>query len=77
MTPDGKTVNIKQACELCGVTRRTIYNWMARGQVSYILTASGRRRIYADTLWRRGGPIWDDPDSVSDKPASAGAKDGA
>ena len=35
-----------------GVSRRTIYNWMAGGKVQYVRTAGGSVRIFADTLWR-------------------------
>jgi excisionase family DNA binding protein len=41
-----------KACELVGVSRRTIYNWMAGGKVEYVRTAGGSVRIFADTLWR-------------------------
>jgi excisionase family DNA binding protein len=52
MTPDRHTVSIAQACELVGVSRRTIYNWIADGKLQYIRTAGGSVRIFADTLWR-------------------------
>ena len=35
-----------------GVSRRTIYNWMAAGKVEYVRTAGGAVRILEDTLWR-------------------------
>jgi excisionase family DNA binding protein len=41
-----------KACELVGVSRRTIYNWIASGKVEYVRTAGGSVRIFADTLWR-------------------------
>lgn len=41
-----------QACRLTGVSRRTLYNWMAANKVEYIYTAGGSRRIFEDTLWR-------------------------
>jgi len=47
-----KTVSIPRACELVGVSRRTIYNWIAAGKIQYIRTAGGSVRIFADTLWR-------------------------
>jgi excisionase family DNA binding protein len=47
-----KTVSIPRACDVVGVSRRTIYNWMASGKVQYIRTAGGSVRIFADTLWR-------------------------
>jgi excisionase family DNA binding protein len=49
---DRKTVSIPRACELVGVSRRTIYNWISGGKVQYIRTAGGSVRIFADTLWR-------------------------
>lgn len=47
-----QTLSIMKACELVGVSRRTIYNWMAGGKVEYVRTAGGSVRIFADTLWR-------------------------
>lgn len=47
-----KTVSIMKACELVGVSRRTIYNWLASGKVEYVRTAGGSVRIFVDTLWR-------------------------
>lgn len=55
MMPDRKTVSIPRACELVGVSRRTIYNWLAGGKVEYVRTAGGSVRIFADTLWREPG----------------------
>ena len=57
-----KTVSIMKACELVGVSRRTIYNWLASGKIEYIRTAGGSVRIFVDTLWR-------DPHK-SDQPAA-------
>ena len=37
-----KTISIMKACELVGVSRRTIYNWLSSGKI----------RIFVDTLWR-------------------------
>jgi excisionase family DNA binding protein len=51
---DRKTVSIPRACELVGVSRRTIYNWIAGGKVQYVRTAGGSVRIFEDTLWRDG-----------------------
>lgn len=42
-----------KACEMVGVSRRTIYNWIAAGKVEYIRTAGGSIRIFVDTLWRQ------------------------
>ena len=52
MTPDRKTISINRASELVGVSRRTIYNWIASGKVEYVRTAGGSVRIFVDTLWR-------------------------
>ena len=52
MMTDRKTISIMKACELVGVSRRTIYNWMAAGKVQYVRTAGGAVRIFEDTLWR-------------------------
>jgi excisionase family DNA binding protein len=47
-----QTLSIMKACEVVGVSRRTIYNWMAGGKVEYVRTAGGSVRIFADSLWR-------------------------
>ena len=63
MMLDRKTVSIPRACELVGVSRRTIYNWMAGGKIEYVRTAGGSVRIFADTLWREpteGATGWTD-----------------
>lgn len=62
MIADRKTLSIAKACELVGVSRRTIYNWIAGRKVEYVRTAGGSVRIFADTLWR-------DPDSKATRPA--------
>ena len=49
---DRKTISIMKACELVGVSRRTIYNWISSGKVEYVRTAGGSVRIFTDTLWR-------------------------
>lgn len=53
MMIERKTISIMKACELVGVSRRTIYNWIASGKVEYVRTAGGSVRIFADTLWRQ------------------------
>jgi len=55
MITDRKTISIMKACELVGVSRRTIYNWIASGKVEYIRTAGGSVRIFVDTLRREPG----------------------
>jgi excisionase family DNA binding protein len=49
---DRQTLSIMKACEVVGVSRRTIYNWIAAGKVEYVRTAGGAIRIFADSLWR-------------------------
>ena len=41
-----------KACELVGVSRRTIYNWLSSGKIEYVRTAGGSVRIFVETLWR-------------------------
>jgi excisionase family DNA binding protein len=41
-----------KACEVVGVSRRTIYNWMAGGKIEFVRTAGGSVRIFADSLWK-------------------------
>ena len=53
-----------KACELVGVSRRTIYNWLSSGKIEYVRTAGGSVRIFVDTLFR-------DPNQT-DRPAVAG-----
>ena len=60
-----KTISIMKACELVGVSRRTIYNWLSSGKIEYVRTAGGSVRIFVDTLWR-------DPQRA-DRPAPAQA----
>ena len=55
MVVERKTISIMKACELVGVSRRTIYNWIAGGKVEYVRTAGGSVRIFVDTLWREPG----------------------
>lgn len=52
MDIDRQTISIMKACQVVGVSRRTIYNWMAGGKVEYVRTAGGSVRIFADSLWR-------------------------
>jgi excisionase family DNA binding protein len=52
-----------KACELVGVSRRTIYNWLSSGKIEYVRTAGGSVRIFVDTLWR-------DPQRGTDRTAA-------
>ena len=45
MIADRTTLSIAKAGELVGVTRRTIYNWIAGDKVEYVRTAGGSVRI--------------------------------
>lgn len=45
------TVTIMKACEMTGVSRRTIYNWIGKSKVEYVRTAGGGIRIFQDTLF--------------------------
>lgn len=57
-----KTVSIMTACDLAGVSRRTIYNWLRAGKLEYVRTAGGSVRIFTDTLFREGNvPATDQP----------------
>jgi excisionase family DNA binding protein len=49
------TVNVQQACEAVGVSRRTLYNWMRDGKVQYVENAGGKRRVIYETLWKHDG----------------------
>ena len=49
---DRQAVSIIRAAQLVGVSRRTIYNWLASGKLEYVRTAGGSVRIFVDSLWR-------------------------
>jgi excisionase family DNA binding protein len=66
-----ETLTIMKACEVVGVSRRTIYNWISAGKVEYVRTAGGSIRIFADTLWRSSGH--DAPATVRSASESAGS----
>ncbi len=61
MDIERQTLSIMKACEVVGVSRRTIYNWMAGGKVEYVRTAGGSVRIFADSLWRTPQTTQDEP----------------
>lgn len=52
-TPHRETLSIAAAAERLGISRRTLYLWMQTEKVEWIRTASGSRRLFADSLWRR------------------------
>jgi len=62
---DRQAVTILKAAQLVGVSRRTIYNWLAAGKVDYVRTAGGSVRIFVDSLWREpadpGRPVVAEP----------------
>jgi excisionase family DNA binding protein len=47
-----KTISIMKACELVGVSRRTIYNWLSSGKIEYVRTAGVAAD--RDDTWRDG-----------------------
>ena len=66
MLGNRQTVSIAEACAHVGVSRRTIYNWMAEGKVEYVRTAGGAVRIFTETLWRRADvPVRRAPHAVA------------
>jgi excisionase family DNA binding protein len=60
---DRQTLSIMKACEVVGVSRRTIYNWISAGKVEYLRTAGGSIRIFADSLWRDASMVPNNPES--------------
>lgn len=52
--PRQRLVSIKEATAIAGVSRRTIYNWIALGRLTYVRTAGGTIRIAPDSLFRKG-----------------------
>ena len=66
---DRKTVSIMKACEIAGVSRRTIYNWLYAKKLEYVRTAGGGVRIFVDTLLRPA-----DPDEWSGHPTQPPAR---
>ena len=68
---DRQTLSIMKACEVVGVSRRTIYNWISAGKVEYVRTAGGSIRIFADSLWRDAEPARsvETPTAVAEQPA--------
>ncbi len=54
--PTDKWLSIEKAREQVGVSRRTIYNWMDTGKVTWMRTAGGSRRILESSLWKPGQP---------------------
>lgn len=46
-----KTLTIHQVADLCGVTVRTVYEWVRLGKVAYVRIPSGHVRIYRDSVF--------------------------
>lgn len=51
---DAALVNPVDAATLAGVSRRTIYNWIASGLIETRLSPRGTQRIVVQSLWREG-----------------------
>ena len=66
---DRQTLSIMKACEVVGVSRRTIYNWISAGKVEYVRTAGGSIRIFADSLWRDASAA-PRPEDATSRPAA-------
>ena len=47
-------VNIQSACSTLGVSRRTVYHWLADGKLPFQRTPGGSIRIKASDLLRPG-----------------------
>lgn len=45
-------VNTVSLCLILGISRATVYRWMAAGLIEWVRVPSGRRMIYADSLLR-------------------------
>ncbi len=67
MPEERRVCSIKIACEVAGVTRRTIYNWLKANRIEHVRTAGGSVRIYVDTLLKPE-PTW--PEALKTWPRS-------
>lgn len=50
------TLNVNQAADAAGVSRRTIYNWLRAGKLEFVRTAGGSLRIFSYSLFRSQEP---------------------
>lgn len=51
---DGEQLaSVNQAMVMTGVSRRTLYNWMAKGLIQVRRAPSGTPRIVVSSLWRK------------------------
>jgi excisionase family DNA binding protein len=53
---DVKLFTPSTAAQFLGVSRRSVYVWMAQGRLPYLVTPSGRRKIAAADLLRPASP---------------------
>jgi excisionase family DNA binding protein len=61
------TVTIMRASTLAGVSRRTIYKWLATGKLEYVRTAGGNVRILRTSLFKDGNvPVGALPPELTD-----------
>ena len=49
---EDRYISIMRACEVAGVSRRTIYNWLYAGKLIAKRTAGGSVRILESSLFR-------------------------
>lgn len=52
LTTGDRWLNIAQAQDVAGVSRRTIYHWFDKGQLTTKRTVGGSMRILESSLWR-------------------------
>jgi len=63
---DRTVLSVNKACEVVGVSRRTIFNWIEDGKVEIVRTAGGGARIFKDSLWRDGNVTVQESGLLSD-----------
>jgi excisionase family DNA binding protein len=56
-TPDRPWVDFREAMRICGVSRRTLYNWIAKGKITTMRTPGGSQRFQRSDLLRPGQPL--------------------
>lgn len=69
-----RTLSIKQACAYAGVSRRTIYNWMAAGKLTRLETPGGSARFWPHELVRDPGAKEQNKALCFDLHAQSGAR---
>ena len=45
-------LNTVATCHMAGISRATLYRWIAANKVEWLRTPSGQLRIYADSVFR-------------------------